>query len=446
MAKKFFQDIIPPEKRSIRNISLPKRPKRPDSAVPSFKDESLNGEDMPVVYPYEEKKRSSFFEFTKIKHKGIWVASGVALLIVIFAIVTNSAGATVYITPLQKKIDSDGDKIFSAKLNPDESSVGYQVITNTKEAGKLVNATGEEYVEKKASGKIVIYNTYDSSPLRLVKNTRFETPEGLIYKISDSVLIPGREGSGAQMTPGSVEVTVYADSAGDKYNIDLKDFTIPGFKNDPRFKAIYARSKTEMSGGFVGTIKKISEDDLQNARKDLQSKLTASLANEASSQLPSDYSIFPESMIYNFESLPQSDQGDNKVMINEKGTLLSVIFKKSDLARYLMDNLENGTTSPVRFDISNIDEINFSFLDKSAFNPASNDKFNFKIAGEINFVSQIDEDKLRSELAGMTKLQSGEIFKSFPEIKEGRVVIRPFWRKTVPLNSDKVKIIINSSD
>ena len=105
-----------------------------------------------------------------------------------------------------------------------------------------------------------------SDPQRLITRTRFQSPEGLIYRIAESAVVPGKTTKNGVDTPGSIEVTVFADEAGDKYNIKKTDFTIPGFKSDAsRFKNIYARSSTDMTGGFVGKMKTILPADKATA-------------------------------------------------------------------------------------------------------------------------------------------------------------------------------------
>ena len=74
--------------------------------------------------------------------------------------------------------------------------------------------TGEEAVEVKASGKIMVYNNFSSEPQRLIIRTRFETKEGLIYRIPESIVVPGKTVKMGWETPGSKEIGVFADEPG----------------------------------------------------------------------------------------------------------------------------------------------------------------------------------------------------------------------------------------
>ena len=78
-----------------------------------------------------------------------------------------------------------------------------------------VTSENEVTIKTEASGKIVVYNNYSTAGQKLIKDTRFETPNGLIFRIKDAVTVPGKKTVGGETVPGSLEVTVYADKEGD---------------------------------------------------------------------------------------------------------------------------------------------------------------------------------------------------------------------------------------
>jgi hypothetical protein len=434
MSKNILQDVIPPEKRSIRNIPVPARMGKPvppmNSSVPKKPQQS----EQPKVYQYENESYSS-----GSGRKWIWIAVGLALVIVFFAVLSLFKGATITIVPTQEVVASDGTTVLSAALTADVANVSYQIVTISKELGQTVETSGEEHVEEKASGRIIIYNTFDANPQRLIKNTRFETPEGLIYRINESVVVPGRTGQGAQMTPGSIEVTVYADEPGEKYNVGLKDFTIPGFKDDPRFKAVYARSKGEMSGGFVGNVKKVAPATLTTVQAELEAALIVELEKEAVAQLPKDFILYSGGMFYSFEALPQSDAKGSSVVINRRGILNGVIFNREELSKYLAENLAtNLPKSDVM--ISNIESLAFAIENKESLNPKTDVNLKFTVSGPINFVSQFDAEKIMSDVAGQPKKNLNEIMTNYPTIERASAVVRPFWKRAFPTDIKNIKI------
>ncbi|MSR71697.1 MAG: hypothetical protein EXS50_03530 [Candidatus Taylorbacteria bacterium] len=72
-----------------------------------------------------------------------------------------------------------------------------------------------------------------------------------IYKIDSAVIVPGYSTKAGEIVAGSTTTTVTAEKAGTDYNIPLSDFTIPGFKGDPKFTNIFARNEwAHFSGRF----------------------------------------------------------------------------------------------------------------------------------------------------------------------------------------------------
>ena len=93
------------------------------------------------------------------------------------------------------------------------------------------------------------------------------------------VTIPGTKVENGKTVPGSKEVDVVADKAGAEYNIGLTDFTIPGFKGSPKFETVFARSKTEMTGGYVGNSQIVTKNAVDIAVAELVVEANKNLKN-----------------------------------------------------------------------------------------------------------------------------------------------------------------------
>ena len=122
---------------------------------------------------------------------------------------------------------------ITATNEAEEGVIGYEVVKLSKSKNVSVPTTGEEAVEVKASGKIMVYNNFSSEPQRLIIRTRFETKEGLIYRIPESIVVPGKTVKNGVETPGSKEIGVFADEPGDKYNIKRQILISPDLKMTP---------------------------------------------------------------------------------------------------------------------------------------------------------------------------------------------------------------------
>jgi len=423
MENSSFNDIIPPKKRSIRNIQnshiKPQRPIKKSS-----------GEDFEYNVYNNNIKKSNSSRFI------IWFIIIIALIVFTFVFSFLFSGAKISITPKQNKTFVDAR--FVAAMEADSNELPYEIMTIEKTGSKKVSAIKKEQIEEKASGKIMIFNNFSLANQRLIINTRFETPDGLIYRINKSIVVPGQKKENGEVVPGSIEVMVYADEAGEKFNIGLTDFTIPGFKGSPQFDKFYARSKTPMTGGFVGEKLTADPKDVENAKNEIHSELRTQLLNEAFSQKPDRFYLFEDTVFVEFESEQAAESGD-KVEVKEKAILYGVLFDKNKFAKYIAENtFAIFDDNPV--EISDITSLAFAILSKEQSKPWEDKEFEFTVKGNVNIVWIFDEERLKQDLAGRSKAAFQTIRSGYPSIEEAEITLRPFWKRTFPDKINKIKI------
>lgn len=377
------------------------------------------------------------------KHAKLLYAGGgiiIAVLVIAFLFSVMFGGAEVTVHPKQQTLTVNGD-FTAVRENAGKEDLSYNVMTLESMQTKDLPATGTEHAEEKASGQIVIYNNYNESPQRLIRNTRFETPDGLIYRIDKSVVVPGMTKSNGATTPGSVEVTVYADEAGEKYNIGPTDFTIPGFKGAPQYEAFYARSKTPMTGGFVGDRNTVDDAALAQARSTMHDALKKELMDKVASQRPEGFISFDPALFVVFSSNPPKDTG-NQVEITEKATLYGVLFDEHALAKYLTAHTSsNYDGSDVKF--TDTSKLTLSLASSSGDEgpqPWQDESFSFHMSGTAPVVWQFDESKLKQDLSGRNKEAIQTILSGYPGIDKAEVVIKPFWKGTFPTDVKEITI------
>jgi hypothetical protein len=482
MAKRTFQDIVPPEKRSIRNIPIPEgrkprsisgdiEPPQPRQRESEPEDTNRSAAPMPVppvsgrkhaapVPPPDDADEPAWAPARRGKKMpkepsesrgpryGLWIVVFVVLLVLAFAISSLFAGATVNVT--QKSAATVVSGTFTASRTAEDGAIPFDIIKVTRDDSKDVAAsvavpattTSAKAPEQKATGQIVIYNNQSSNAQTLVANTRFETPDGLIYRIAKAVTIPGSSIVKGQKVPGSVEATVTADQPGATYNIGLVDFKIPGFKGDPRYTTIYARSKTPMTGGGASSGGVVSSDAASQVKDEIQYGLKQQLLNDAKSQIPENFTTFDSGLIYSFEDLPQTADASStsSVKLNERGTLYAIIINKTALGQAVADRYLTQASSG-NVIISNLSDLNFSLASSTNFNPDTDTKFDFTLNGNAKLVWQYDETALKQDLAGVSKSDVNSIMAKYPSIQSADVVVRPFWNRSLPKDVKKITIV-----
>ncbi|MEK7175932.1 MAG: hypothetical protein AAB695_00980 [Patescibacteria group bacterium] len=440
-----IDDIIVPERRkSIRDIPIPAgRRKNDNPARPAVrKIEKTKHVDV-TVSPEElgdaarPRHNPDFPRSRRGSRKKVWLAGMLGALILIFAILSLFDGATFAYVPKSAALTFNNETYTAKKSGT--NGLFYSVVKLSREKGVAASAEGEANVERKASGIIAVYNDASTEPQKLIENTRFESSAGKIYRIKNAITIPGKSTVSGTSVPGSIEVTVYADEPGDSYNAGLLDFTVPGLKGTPRYSTIYARSKTPMTGGFVGKEKTVKPEDLARTKTELQTTLQDELWREVQAEVPGDFILFPSLLSFTFEDLPQTGASGNSVTVNSKGNLYGVMFKRSDLANYLA-NKKLSLPEGELLEIPGLDSLNVSFAGTPPSDLFSLNEVNFKIEGNATLLWLTDEVALKADILGRSKRDITAILKNYPTVASASVTVRPFWKSSLPSEGNKISI------
>jgi len=447
-----FSDVTPPNnRRSIRDIPIPNGGKRKMPVIikpekkPSPDVESVQRDENGNVYEYYYPKNKNGEEkrnyFGRFKNKQWIFGTIIAVLIVVFIVsmMTVFASATVTIVPKSQEISVNMN--IMGKRGAEEGVVKYEVLKLSESKTTSVPAAGEEMAELKASGKIVIYNNFSTEPQRLIVRTRFESPEGLIYRIPESTVIPGKIVKNGVETPGSIEVTVFADEAGEKYNIKKTDFTIPGFKNDAvRYEKFYARSSTDMTGGFVGKRKTVLPVDKETALQNIDSEAQADLKKELESKVPEGLVLLSGSIIYKSNELPIKEEASSVVMGKEITAYAAILD-----AQNLSDAITNEHISKLP-EWDNIKSVirDFSSISVTGLpdDLEANDEISFQINGRAKALADIDINVIGQKLLGAPKKDVAKLIDEFAGISSITSTIRPIWKQSFPKDLFKIHVEI----
>ena len=221
MVKDYFQDIVPVSQgddgrdqasdlinndsdtsdaiehtvpiRSIRNIASPNR---------EWSNAQPLGAMVSGVSSRPSRGRSS-------APMTLWIIAGVCVLVLAIFSLFAMRSTTITITPRSQAITFDKATQFRAypATTAATGTLSYTVVTFDVQDSEIVAAQGTTHAERKASGTIIVYNNYSSTPVKLIKNTRFQTEAGLVFRVPSDVVIPSKSAT----TPGQVNVTVIAD-------------------------------------------------------------------------------------------------------------------------------------------------------------------------------------------------------------------------------------------
>ena len=426
MARNPIQDVvIPTKKRSIRQIERTPRPSSVEEGTPV---------DLPPPPPQPQERPRRLPSFGG--GIGLWVAAGIIVVALGFALSLLFSGTSVTVIPKQSTVSVDTALRAFKTAKPGE--LPFQTMTIEKTASQSVPSTGQEDATLRASGKIVIYNNYSAAPQRLIRNTRFESSGGKIYRIDASIVVPGKTAT----APGDIEVEVFADEPGEAYNIGLSDFTIPGFKGTAQYSKFYARSKTPMTGGFVGKRLTIDPVVLSKAKDDIHAKLNADLITAVDAQKPEGYELYEGAIFFEYTSMPNAESG-SAVLVTEKATLYGVLFDKKELASAVASAMATTPASGVPLLLADDSTLAFAVAEQDRYHPWEKESFSFTLKGTAHLVAEFNEGDLRGDLVGKSRAGLPTILSGYPGIERAEVVMRPFWKRSFPENPEDIELKIS---
>ena len=382
----------------------------------------------------EEIERSSIYKYVAIL--------AVGALLLGFGALSLTEGAKITVVP---RVETQDVQVEFLAGDTNDSDIKFRVITETISRSESLNSTGVKEVDKRASGKIRVFNDSASSQ-RLIARTRFETENGTTFRITDPIRVPGKSGG----TPGSLDVTVYADEPGKDYNVGFSDFTIPGLKGTPVYNDFYARSLTEIKGGFSGAIYEVDDDELETLIETTEEDISIELITQPESLEEGNFS-FSDGLFLTFENELRNEVGDNvdrdAVPLNITGKLKRVVVDREVIVGMLIDSAFGDLpVEQVPNDIINLDDLSVEIFEKDLITDVTNqEEIAIKVTGSAKFVWKIHEEAIKERIKGLEKNESSfqNIFsREFPNIIEARVdSLSPFWSGRFPENSDDITII-----
>ena len=419
--QKNLNDIIPPSRRRV---------------LEGASMETTSYETVREVPPQAPERPSYARPHSRPKANFPWVTGLIALLVVAISIGALFAfsGAEANIVATENQSSVSGEFIATAS----EGDLPFEVLVVEKTASASVKSEGTENVNQSAQGTITITNKQDV-PQQLIKNTRFETPDGLIFRIRDSVVVPAAK-AGA---PGTLDTTVYADATGDRYNVGATTFTLPGLSGSQVFTLVTASSKEAMKGGFAGPRPSVSQATRDTQSAKLRTELEPEIQEALADAIPTGYVLVPGASRISYESQPDGAANGGNVDLSEKASATAVIFPSSALARAIGYQVV-GSYSGQAATLKEVSGLTLAPVGDLPQVGAS--EFAFSLSGSTSILWQVDQAKIAGAVAGKSRSSAETLISGFPEVESATFVLRPFWKSSFPADPAKIKVTVQNAE
>jgi len=378
----------------------------------------------------------------------------------IFTIAVLGAGmaAYFYLPKAEVAVYPKGDdQTFNLELNATKNSssssgditVGVQEIESENVLALSFAATGQKgSSDQKAKGKIIIYNEFSEASQVLVATTRFVTEgeDEKIFRLINTVTVPGMSVKDGHNEPGTAEAEIIADEAGEDYNISEANFKIPGFKGSPKYDKFYAKLKEEIKGGggTASDLKTVSASDIASSKQETEKQLKEQLKNELQEKAGGKNILLDEAIAYevlDYSVFPEQDSVTENFEYQVKIKAKALVFAGDELENSIDEfakskMLQNGIElAPISI------EKDYRNVEADFENNSLKADLNLQIKAQ----AEIDTQKLAEYLAGKNRNEVNDALKEFPEIDRLEAVIKPkFIATSFPRKASRIEITLEN--
>ncbi len=437
-----FSDIVShvPLAAKEKIIPIKKEVVRDDEYIPKTKSHHTRSEEV-LTKEVAYKKKGRWLSGRRLMFLSLSV---ILVVVVVFVLVRVLPKAQITLVAIKKDWTYSQTVTVSkgvAALDPTLAKIPGQLFTERKNLQIFYPATGTKQIERRASGKILIYNTYSPEPQSLVSRTRFVTPDGKVFRLVDRVVVPGVQVVDGKVVASKIEATVVADQLGEAYNIPpVPKLIIPGFQGTPKFDTFYGVSTQPMTGGLVGVSKYPTADDVKKAQAELATKLEEAIRFLTLAEIPGKFKLLEGTSKFAIVSqkTDQTVNPDGKFLVSGDGEFTVIVFKEEQLLDMLLARAENELS------IKDL-EVKDQTIAYGAFQ-----QIDFKagtmvlpVTYKSRLAEKIDPLVVKSKTLGYSEEDLKTTLSSVSGLESVRVSFWPFWVRHVPKNGNRVAITIN---
>lgn len=424
----------------------------------------------------DTQKPKSKFVIIAPNRQALIAMVSITLIILLVIIYVALPGVTIYLTPtasvLEKSVNitlADAQKNRAElETHPSHEIASYPISTRVSKTITQY-ASGKKFSDKgaNASGNITIVNTMNTER-PLVTQTRFQTNEGIVFRIADDVIVPAADNKG----PGRIEAYVVADQVdstgsivGARGNIGPSRFFLPGLKGDNQNK-VYAESTVEMKGGVTDYMTFVTQQDIDAAKSKIKDELTKTAIDELRKSIKDKAALAGQTA--NYDLLQGDSQaittGEVQIqvdesLINQQITEFQVTgnmdvgglyYDHDAMLEILRDELLLKK-SPQK-ELLRINEGSTTYRIFQRDEATGKIKITANIKGVEQY--QIDPEKengaqllekIREHIAGLDIEEAKIYIQNLPEINKVEINSWPAWSPTIPSLTDNISFKISDA-
>lgn len=302
-------------------------------------------------------------------------------------------------------------------------------------------AVGEKDVSTKSKGTIVVYNSFSSSPQPLVAGTRFQAPNGGIYRSLRDVEIPGATIESGNALAGSLQLQVEAEAAGEEYDYEAGRLIIPGLSPEKQ-EDIYAEVVEPLSGGEEKVVRVVSEDDLEKAENQLLNQYMDEITAQLSEQVSPEQFFFDDAIkmeVIERNSSVEVDSEATDFQLSVKIRASTLVFAREYIAQIASAHSFDGKEGYEVVD-QDIDDALTAELTNLDF---EQEEMGVDVRIEHILYQSLDEQVLFDGIRGKDKDFAESFLSEQAAIESAEVTFWPFWVSSIPRFDRRTEFILD---
>ncbi|MDR3125708.1 MAG: hypothetical protein LBU20_01375 [Candidatus Nomurabacteria bacterium] len=404
------------------------------AAVKALADDDKIQSDEPNI-----KKNLKIPNFNDFKKWIIIGAAGLVALIgvIIWLVLSTSATITITAKTSDEKIDQ---AITIAKDNGATNAAGFKVKAIVLDPVKKLTeieftATGKKEVGEKARGQVMITNSENLDPVSISAGT-YVFINNSRYTLDAAVTVPKVTGTVSAPIDGEVTASVTAEAMGAEYNTNSGvSATIAGYN---------AGDAKVASGGITGGSKEnitvVQQSDIDKITDKLKSDTEN---NNMKTDLQGRFDISTRAVPESFEisfgavtSSPVVGEKADKAKASIEITYSMFGLKNDDVNNLLMaaavGKLNNSGLGVFDNGYNQVQVLSFQATPTGG---------TARLVTTAKIGPAIDDEKLKSETAGMKKNEVKQMIEKISGVEKVEVSYFPFWVTKAP--EGKITIVKN---
>lgn len=384
---------------------------------------------IPPIDPNEEDMDGPGFNPTPHFYRTIAV-SFLALAVVLAISVFFFTGGRAKIDLILKARTIKVDQLVTvfSEVNTANQIAGW-VGEATVKGERVFNVSSGKEALAVAIGKVTLYNK-SSANQSLVATTRLQTKEGVLCRLTHSVLVPAG---------GQVAAEMYADKPGPEFELPPSGFIIPGLP-EAKQKLVYAESQIKMTGG-TKKISALTEDDIKSANEELTASLSLQGQEELKKQVGATSTFTGKLFTVNIVNVKADKKVGEETMdfkVSGEVKVSGVFYDPAEVNRILIKGLQAALGE----DEALVGDPLAPVVQISKVTPASG-VAELRLTQEAFALVDYAVDLLdKSKILGKKVDEARSYLSALPWVEKIDISVTPSWVKKIPKEMDKVEIKI----